>query len=84
MAVSLFIGQHVIRGMRPFVAPIIHMTCRASGHYTQLARASASAAFAIEMWRAAMVLLFNEHTRLSVPLDIFLLTSGYTSLLWKV
>ena len=71
--------------MRPFVVHIIHMTCRASGHHTQRARASASAAFTIEMWRAAMVLLVNDHTRLSVPLDIFLLTSGgYTSLLWKV
>jgi hypothetical protein len=77
--------SHVIRGMRPFVVHIIHMTCRASGHHTQRARASASAAFTIEMWRAAMVLLVNDHTRLSVPLDIFLLTSGgYTSLLWKV
>ncbi len=76
--------SHMIRGMRPFVAPIIRMTCRASGHHTQRARASASAAFAIEMWRAAMVLLVTDRTRLSVPLDIFLLTSGYTSLLRKV
>ena len=60
------------------------MTCRASGHHTQRAHASASAAFAIEMWRAVMVLLVTDRTRLSVPLDIFLLTSGYTSLLWKV
>ena len=42
--------SHVIRGMRPFVAPIIHMTCRASGHHTQRTRASASASFAIVMW----------------------------------
>ena len=76
--------SHVIRGMRPFVAPINHMTCRAKGHHTQRARANASATFAIEMWRAAMVLLVDDHTCLSVPLDIFLLTSGYTSLLWKV
>jgi hypothetical protein len=76
--------SHVIRGMRPFVASINHMTCRAKGHHTQRARANASATFAIEMWRAAMVLLVDDHTRLSVPLDIFLLTSGYTSLLWKV
>ena len=32
------------------------------------------------MWRAVMVLLVTD----PVPLDIFLLTSGYTSLLWKV
>ena len=76
--------SHMIHGMRPFVAPIIHMTCRASGHHTQRTRASDSAAFAIEMWRAAMVLFVTGRRRLSVPLDIFLLTSGYTSLLWKM
>ena len=78
------IYSHMIRGMRPFVAPIINMTYRTSGHHTQTARASASAAFAIKMRRAAMVLLVTDRARLSVPLDIFLLTSGYTSLLWKV
>jgi hypothetical protein len=73
--------SHMIRGMRPFVAPIINMTYRTSGHHTQTARASASAAFAIKMRRAAMVLLVTDRARLSVQLDIFLLTSGYTSLL---
>jgi hypothetical protein len=76
--------SHVIRGMRPFVAPIIHMTCRASGHHTQRARASVSAAFAIEMWRAAIVLLVADKTRLSVSLDIFLIASGSNALHWKV
>ena len=76
--------SHVIRGMRPFVAAIIHMTCRASGHHNQRARASASAVFAIEMWRAAIVLLVNDKARLSVSLDIFLLASSFASLLWKV
>ena len=61
-----------------------HMTCRASGHHTQRTRASASASFAIVMWRAAMVLLVTDCTRLSVPLDVFLLTSGCTSMIWKV
>ena len=76
--------SHVIRGMRPFVAAIIHMTCQASGHHNQRARASASATFAIEMWQAAIVLLVADKARLSVPLDIFLVASGFLSLLWKV
>ena len=38
------------------------MTCRAFGHHTQRARASALATFAIiEMWRAAIVLVVAEH-----------------------
>ena len=76
--------SHVVRGMRPFVSALIHMTCRASGHHNQRALASASAVFAIEMWRAAVVLLVADHARLSVPLDIFLLSHGFQSLLWKV
>jgi hypothetical protein len=85
MAVPPFIGKYVL-ACDPWdvLAPINHMTCRTKGHHTQRARANASATFAIEMWRAAMVLLVDDHTRLSVPLDIFLLTSGYTSLLWRV
>ena len=76
--------SHVIRGMRPFVAAIIHMTCRASGHHNQRARASASATFAIKMWWAAIVLLVADKARLSVPLDIFLVASGFHSSHWKV
>ena len=41
--------SHVVRGMRPFVAAIIHMTCRASGHHNKRTTATASAVFAIEM-----------------------------------
>ena len=74
----------VIRGMRPFVSAIIHMTCRASGHHNQRARASASAKFAIEMWRAAVVLLISDRAALSVSLDIFLLSSFLGSLFLKV
>ncbi len=58
-----------------FFALIIHKTSQASGYHTQHVRASASAAFAIEIWQAAMVLLVTDRTCLSVPLDIFLLTS---------
>ena len=76
--------SHVIRGMRPFVAALIHMTCRASGHHNQRATATSSAAFALEMWRAAVVLLVGNRTCLSVSLDIFLLSFGLQSLLWKV
>ena len=76
--------SHVVRGMRPFVSPIIQMTCRASGHHLKRTRASASAVFAIEMWRAAIVLLVANHASLSVPLDLFLLAAGLQSLLWKV
>jgi hypothetical protein len=76
--------SHVVRGMRPFVAAIIHMTCRASGHHNKRTTATASAVFAIEMWRAAVALLLADRTRLSVPLEIFLLAPGSQSLLWKV
>eukprot|EP01036_Dinobryon_divergens_P034929 gene34929-45208_t len=76
--------SHVIRGMRPFVAALIHMTCRASGHHNQRATATSSAVFALEMWRAAIVLLVGNRTCLSVSLDIFLLSFGLQSLLWKV
>jgi hypothetical protein len=76
--------SQVIRGMRPFVSAIIHMTCRASGHHNRRARASASATFAIEMWRAAAALLVADRTCLSVSLDIFLIGSGCNSLQWKV
>ena len=76
--------SHVIRGMRPFVSAIIHMTCRASGHHNQRVQATSSAVFAIEMWRAAVALLVADRTRLSVSLDIFLMSLGLHSLLWKV
>ena len=76
--------SHVIRGMRPFVAALIHMTCRASGHHNQRAAATSSAVFALEMWRAAVVLLVANRSCLSVSLDIFLLAFGSQSLLWKV
>ena len=36
------------------------------------------------MWRAAIVLLVADKARLSVPLDIFLVASGFLSLHWKV
>lgn len=76
--------SHVIRGMRPFVATIIQMTCRAEKHHNRRERPSASAVFAIDMWRAAIVLLVTNRTSLSVPLDIFLLGSTVQMVHWKV
>ncbi len=76
--------SHVIRGMRPFVAAIIQMICRAEKHHNRRERPSASAVFAIDMWRAAIVLLVTNRTCLSVSLDIFLLGSMFRPSQWKV
>jgi hypothetical protein len=55
--------------MRPFVAAIIQMTCRAEKHHhNRRERPSASAVFTIDMWRAATVLLVTNRTCLSVAL----------------
>jgi hypothetical protein len=70
--------------MRPFVAAIIQMTCRAGKHHNQRERPSASAVFAIDMWRAAIVLLVTNRTCLSVSLDIYLLGSMPWPSKWKV
>ena len=76
--------SHVVRGMRPFVSAITHMTCRAEKHHNHRERASPSAVFAIEMWRAAVVLLITDKTCLSVSLDIFLLGTILRMVHWKV
>ena len=76
--------SHVVRGMRPFVAAIIHMTHRASGKYAKRAQASASAIFAIEMWRAAIILLASDYTCLAVPLDLFILSATLTTFQFKI
>jgi hypothetical protein len=70
--------SHVIRGMRPFVAAIIHMTCRASGHHNQRACASAWATFALKC--GGRQLFFWLQIR--VPLEMFLVASGVLSLHW--
>jgi len=82
---SLIPGQHVFP-CHSLNAPIC---CRDHSYdmsgFNQRARASsASATFAIEMWRVAIALLVTDEARLSVPLDIFLVASGFLSLLWKV
>jgi len=55
-----------IRGMRPFVAAINHMTRKAT--IVHKARAQPYAAFAIAIWRAAMVVSMLDPDALSVPI----------------
>jgi len=62
-----------IRGMRPFVAAIQQMTHRC-GKNAHKSKATPSALFAIEMWRAASVLLIHNRLSMSIPLDIFILS----------
>ena len=70
--------------MRLFVAAIIQMTCRAEKHHNRRERLPASAVFAIDIWRAAIVSLVTNRTCLSVSFDIFMLGSVLRSLQWKV
>ena len=58
-----------IRGMRPFVAAINHMTKKANTQHK--ARASPSAGFAMAMWRAAMVICMADPEALSVSIIAF-------------
>ena len=55
-----------IRGMRPFVAAINHMTRKATVIHE--AKAQPSVCFAIAIWRAAMVISMLDPEALSVPL----------------
>ena len=66
----------VLRGMRPFVAAIQHMTCRCGASGLIKARATPSAVFAIEMWRAASVLLVENRDAMAVPIDVYLASFG--------
>ena len=61
-----------LRGMRPFVTSLQHMTRKCSGSRQQ-AIATPSAQFAIEMWRCASVLLTTNRSAFAVPIEIFLL-----------
>jgi len=58
-----------IRGMRPFVAAINHMTRKASTLHK--ARANPSACFAMAMWRAAMVISMADPEALAVSITAF-------------
>jgi hypothetical protein len=58
-----------MRGMRPFVAAINHMTKKSVKHK---AKATPSACFAIAMWRAAMVICMLDPEALSVSIISYL------------
>jgi hypothetical protein len=58
-----------IRGMRPFVAAINHMTKKANTQHK--ARANPSACFAMAMWRAAMVICMADPEALAVSITAF-------------
>lgn len=62
-----------LRGMKAFVAPLHHMSKICSHRHNGSASASPSAAFAIEVWRAAAILLTHDRDALSVSLDNFVL-----------
>jgi hypothetical protein len=58
-----------IRGMRPFVAAIIHMTKKAN--LLHKAKATPSASLAVAMWRAALVMRMADPDALSVSIPVF-------------
>ena len=58
-----------LRGMRPFVAAINHMTRKATLVHT--AKATPSAAFAVAMWRAAIILCMADPDALAVSILVF-------------
>ena len=58
-----------IRGMRPFVAAINHMTRKANAQHK--ARANPSACFAMAMWRAALVICMADPEALAVSIIAF-------------
>ena len=65
--------SHVIRGLRPFVSPILRMVRLCGQRPQSKAIATASTVFAIEIWRAAMIVVARNRSALSVPLDYFIL-----------
>ena len=65
--------SHVLRGLRPFVSPILRMVKICGSRPHSKAIATASTIFAIEIWRAAMIIVARNRTALSVPLDYFIL-----------
>jgi len=58
-----------LRGMRPFVAAVNHMTRKAT--VIHKAKAQPSVCFAIAIWRAALVISMLDPEALSVPLLAF-------------
>ena len=62
-----------MRGMKAYVAPFHAMTKQCGSGKNARRGASASALFAVEIWRATSILLSTDINALSVPLDSFLL-----------
>lgn len=60
----------VIHGVRAFVAPIIHMTRRA--HKSRHTKATANAQFAIEIWRAIIVVAYLDPETIALPIAEYL------------
>jgi hypothetical protein len=58
-----------LRGMKPFVAPLYHMTQRGNTSAKAWSKKPSSAAkFCIEMWRVVAILLWRDRESFSVPL----------------
>jgi len=62
--------SQVIHGMRPFVAPITHMTYKLEDGRPR--RANANAQFAIEIWRAVIVVAYIQPNEVAVPIPEYL------------
>ena len=60
----------VIHGVRAFVAPLIHMTQRA--HKSRHTKATANAQFAIEIWRAVIVVAYLDPATIAIPIAEYL------------
>ena len=62
--------SHFLRGARPFVDPILHMLKRTKPHMRSAATASAK--FAIQIWRVIVILAMFDPDAVSVPISLYL------------
>jgi len=60
----------VMHGMRPFVAALTNMTKRA--HAARPMQATASARFAMEIWRAVLAVAIRDPDSISIPIDQYI------------
>ena len=60
----------VMHGMRPFVTALTNMTKRA--HAARPMQASASARFAMEIWRAVLAVAIRDPDSISIPIDQYI------------
>ena len=60
----------VMHGMRPFVAALTSMTKRT--HAPRPMHATASARFAIEIWRAILAVAIRDPESVSIPIDQYI------------